>query len=682
LVLGFSGCGDDEDKNLVVIGVSATPALLNPGDVAVVEALVTNRTGTPQDDETVFFSVVPAGAGSFSFPSVSTNGVGIASVTFTASSPGTALIGARVGNNPSIEYGTIVIESEDGGGGGGNSGQLVVTVSPSFMNADGQSTATIAAEVTDNLGNPIANLTPVKFTAGEKFTDVNGDGLWTENVDELEFDIDGDGEWDALGLIAPAIDYTDGGMASATFTAGLVPGLVHIKVTVGNAEDEISDDVTLSLTSINPIASIALTPEWQQIQVRGTGGIEWAQITAETFDEHGNPAAPGQPLEFSILSGPGGGEKIGGDAVGPVSVLTDALGKATMTLNAGTLPGTVRVRARSGSVLSTATQVTIRSGPPALISLGAAQCNVPSWELVGYDNEIIAVVVDEWGNEVPDSTSVYFGTEQGLIEGAAETQVALTVRGKAVTYWNSGAPKDDQFVYYWCETGGGTVRDTAHFLESGPPRLGSFLEAPTSLPADGESEQVVIVEVLDLHEAFVVDGTPVDMYSAFGTINSGATSDGCHSSTFLTFFRSQVLREDYSYTIPDDGIGVVTTITARSGGTSGFHAEHQVTLTTGPSASKSSVLEAPGSVPAGFAVPIEVVIKDYNGNPLGGHLIELSASAGTVTDSVQYTNKYGIASGFLFTAQGEQGDQIILTATDLDPGFGGLVLWKLVTISE
>lgn len=681
LLTGVMGCGDDEDKNLVVIGVSATPALLTQGDLAVVEALVTNRSGTPQDDETVYFSVIPAGAGVFSAASVNTNGVGIAAVTFTASTPGTALIGARVGNNPSIEYGTIVIEGEDDGGGGSTAGAVTLKVTPSTLPADGLSTATVHAEITDNAGNPIPDATVVKFTAGEKFNDVNGDGLWSENIDQLVQDSDGDGEWDAIGLIEP-IEYSDDGVAEATFRAGHMPGLVHIKVTAGSVEERFTGDITISLTSAHGIHTIVLTPEWQQIQVKGTGGVEAARILAESFDEYGYPSVQEQPIEFVVMSGPGGGELINGVSVGPVSMLTNSLGQASLTLTAGTLPGTVRIRARSGPVLSEATQVTIRSGPPASISIGAAQCNAPSWELVGYDNEIIAVVVDEWGNEVPDSTSVYFGTEQGLIEGAAETQAVPTVRGKAITYWNSAEPKNDEFVYIWCETAGGTVADTGFFWESGSPRMGSFLEAPTTLPADGFAEDVVIVEVLDLHGSYVADGTPIDMYADLGTISSGATSDGCHSSTYVTYFRSQVLREDYSYTIPDDGIGAIATITARSGGTSGFYDEHEITLTTGPASSKSSTLDAPGSVPSGYSVPVEVAIKDYNGNPLGGHLIELTSSSGSVIGSPQYTNKYGIASGFVFSVSGEPGSTVILTAADLDPGFGGVALWKAVTISE
>ena len=119
---------------------------------------------------------------------------------------------------------------------------------------------------------------------------------------------------------------------------------------------------------------------------RGTGGIEYVKIRAEAFDAYGHLAPEGLPIDFNITAGPGGGEALNGDPIGPVTLLTNSLGKVYVTLNAGTISGTVRVRARAGAVVSTATQVTIRSGPAAFISLGADDCNTPSWEVVNFNN--------------------------------------------------------------------------------------------------------------------------------------------------------------------------------------------------------------------------------------------------------------------------------------------------------
>jgi hypothetical protein len=684
-----AGCGDDEDKNLVVRNVSVAPALLTEGDVGVIEVLVTNRSGAAQDDETVYMSAIPAASVTFTATAVTTNALGIAATTFTAAEPGSVLIGARVGNNPSTEYVTIVIEESDDDGGGGTNGQVTLTITPPVLVADGQATAAVHAVIADNAGDPIPDNTPVKFVAGEKFNDIDGDGAWTPNVDALVYDADADGEWDALGVI-DRLRYAANGQANATFTAGFIAGPVHIKVTAGSGPQRITGEAILSLVAGNPVHTIALSPERQRIQVRGTGGIEWTRIVAEAYDEHGNPADEGLPIEFLITAGPGGGETVNGEAVGPVTARTNALGQATVTLNAGTLPGTVRLRARAGTVLSTATQVTIRSGPPAAISCGVEDCNVPSWSQTGYNNRVLAVVVDQWGNEVPDSTAVYFGTEQGLIEGAAETMIEQTVRGKAETFWNSGEPRNDPYVYIWCETAGGTVRDTCVFLESGAPSTGTFVTWPQTMVASGDSLGRVEIAVLDINGVFVDTDTPIELLTDFGSIQSGLLQDGCNSATYIGYYRPPVLDQDYSYTTPGDGIGVVATIRANAGGPTGYHGSVNVTLLTGKSDPRFSQVNMASQVHQGAFVPVEVVVRDYDGNPLGGHEIEITVQStsegisGSISGSTQFTDQYGVARGFIFTADNPSfpcNHTGYLTIRDVDPQFGGMLMVHTVLIT-
>lgn len=683
LLLPIFGCTHNHDSGKVVRNIAATPSRLKVGDVAVVEVLAISSDEAPLRQNTIYLTAVPTTAGEFSANAVETNAIGIATATFTARQSGSVLLGASVESNPNILYTSVTIEGEVTGS---DFGQITLTIAPSRLPADGRSTATILAKVSDNEGNPVADSTPVKFAAGEKFSDVNGDGIWSEHVDSLVYDADADGHWDPLGVVDP-FAYTKNGRATATFTTGNTSGLVYIKVTARDVEHRISGDIALSLTSNDSIYSIALTPESQRIQVRGTGGIEWVRIVAGAFDEFGNPAPEGLPIEFYLTAGPGGGESIDGDGVGPATVFTNSLGQAEVTLNAGTISGTVSVRARSGEVVSIATQVTIRSGPAAFISLSAEDCNVPSWGLVGFNNKITAAVVDQWGNEVSDSTAVHFGTEQGLIEGAAETQIVPTLRGKAVTYWNSGEPRNDPYVHYWCETSGGTVADTNVFIESGPPATGTFLEWPDTLVASGDSLSRVVIEVLDINGVFMDTDSPIDLRADFGTIPPGLINDGCHSSTYVGYYNSEVLDQDYSYTIPDDGVGTIATITANAGGTDGFFGVAKVVLITGRADSRSSTVDVVPAVHYGAFVPVEVDIKDFDGNPLGGHLIEITVqilpcgSGGTITGSPQYTDKYGVASGFIFTAVPVSACNIAyITVRDLDPKYGGLILVKSIIL--
>jgi len=683
LLLGLGACSgpNKTDSTATLQDVDVTPAILAEGETAVVEVLVTNANGAPLANATVYLFADPNTGGVFSSSVVETNGDGIATAIFTATTAGSVTISARVEGDQTTLTKDIVVE--DGTGGGTVDGNIVLTITPALVQADGFSTATINALVSNGQGSPIADGSVIKFVAGEKFKDVNGDGIWTNNVDTLIFDLDSDDLWDPIGSIDANVS-TTGGQATTTYIAGSTAGVVYIKATGGQPGSHFSAEVSLSLTSNDSVHSIVLTPSWQNVQVRGTGGIEFAPIVAQTFDSRGNPAPQGREIEFLITAGPGGGEAINGDPVGPVTAVTDANGVAGVTLNAGSASGTVRVLARAGAVVSAATHLTIRSGPPAYISLGAADCNVPSWEIVNATNTVVALVVDQWGNEVPDSTAVWFGCEQGLIEGAGITNPNVTVRGTATSTWHSGAPKNDGYVWYWAQTAGGAVADTSSFIESGPAAWGQFLSWPDTLLADNKDKGEVVIDVRDGNNVFVDDGTLVEVEADIGTIGDGVARDGCHSSVYVGDYVAGVLDRDYVVTIPDSGIGAIATIRARAGGYFGFNGSVQVVLRTGAAYSKTSIVDVPSSMVFGTSAPIEIQIKDRWGNPLGGHLINVSCnSGGTVTGSPQYTNAYGVASGFEFFATSNQiFTEALIVVTDADPNYGGIAITKKVALQE
>ncbi|MBI3871873.1 MAG: Ig-like domain-containing protein [candidate division Zixibacteria bacterium] len=684
LLMGLGGCSGPvkTDTAAVVAGMTVTPSTLDRNETAIVEVSVTNADGQPLADKTVYLVADPNTGGRFSSSVVQTNADGVATTIFTATTPGTVTVSARVEGGQVTRSKDVTIN--DVTGGSTENGHITLSITPTLIQADGSSSATVTAAVTDGSGNPVPDQTTVKFAAGEKFVDINGDGYWTANVDSLVYDVDADNEWDAIGTIDATVS-TSHGVATTTYTAGSTAALVYIKATGGQPGSQYSAEVSLSLTSNDSVSSISLTPGWQQVQVRGTGGIEWAQINAEAFDAHGNRAPQGLAIDFRITAGPHGGEAINGDPVNPVTVFTDASGQAHVTFNAGNISGTARIVARAGTVVSGATQVTVRSGPPAFISVGVLDCNVPSWELVNVTNKITAVVVDQWGNEVPDSTAVWFGTEQGLIEGASITSPVLTSRGVAETFWHSGAPKNDGHVVYWAQTAGGTVVDTSVFIESGPAASGTFLAAPDTLLADGHSKGEVVIEVLDVNGVFMDTDTPIDVQADIGTINAGLIEDGCHTSIYTGDYVAGTLDRDYIVTTPDNGIGAIATIKARVGGVFGFNGTHQVVLLTGRAYSKSSIIDVPLSMNYGTTAPIEVTIKDRWGNPLGGHLVYVTGdgNGGTVTGSPQYTNEYGVASGYQITVTGNQAiTSTLVTATDTDPNYGGIAFTVKISLVQ
>jgi len=801
------GCSAPNTANqTAVIDVfSVSPTTLQQGETAIVEIRLTNSRGDPLEGVTVTLAADPASGGSFDKQTLTTGADGTAVTVFTATTTGTVTLEASA-ENAVAQYVTVTIESSQA------AGSMTITVNPGIMAADAISQAVVSCRVYDGNGEAVPDGTQIRLAAGEKFVDVDKSGYFTVGLDNLVYDFDEDGEWDAIGEIESQV-YTAGGLATANYTAGATATTVYIKVTAFLSAGVVQKDISLSLSAsagcltleIEPrriradgasqaqvivrvcdgtgqpardssmvklaagekfldgdksgyftgcctdsvltdydgdelwdaiglidsvvytidgvamtyytagtvaesvyikatvgegdgclqidkgilllatdsIASINLAPERQRTQVRGTGGIEWTIITATAFDAYGNRAPQDLPIDFLITAGPGGGENINGDPEGPVMVLTDENGEATVTFNSGIISGTVRIRATAGNVVSAATQVAIVSGPPAHVSVGADDCNVPSCEVVNYQNPIVAIVSDTYNNECADSTAVYFGTEQGIIEGFDGTHIAFTERGLAVSVWKSGNPRDDGYVWYWAETEGGEVADTSFFFESCLPGTTTIVIYPSSLLADGKDKYRVLVEVVDLNGVFMDTDYPIELRTTYGFISSGGLGDGCHSSYYETELFSQTFDQDRSYTIPDDGIVGVSLVEAIAGGFYGAYDSRYVIFHSVPAFADNCNIDVETTIPHGYSVPVDVAIKDRYGNPLGGHKIVLTSQNGQIAGSPQYTDPWGVAYGFTYTTTSNFGIEIdFLTAEDQDPGYGGITLTQKITVKE
>ena len=117
-----------------------------------------------------------------------------------------------------------------------------------------------------------------------------------------------------------------------------------------------------------------------------------------------------------------------------------------------------------------------------------------------------------------------------------------------------------------------------------------------------------------------------------------------------------------------------------SAGLGGFASDLlEIDLLTGNAArSQSSIEMESTTVSPGGSVPFDVIIKDRNGNPLGGHLLTLTVTEGTVTASA-VTDRWGTAGNLIYFAP-EDSTTAYLTVEDNDPGYGGIVLTKEITV--
>ncbi|MGB2982138.1 MAG: hypothetical protein WBC77_12935, partial [Candidatus Zixiibacteriota bacterium] len=633
--------GNGEGGGVVITSLVVVPSPVQEGRSAVVDLVVLDDVGQPLSGVEVSFSVSPTNIGHCS-PSVDTTDAnGSAGTVFTATSPGAAVIRAGIEGVTSktvqVEVVAQTVSTEP----------LTIEITPEVLPADGLSTGEIEVTVRDASGFLAEDGTVVKFTAGERFNDVDEDGYFTEGVDELTSDANQNGEWDPIGFI-PLYALTDNGEVTVTYIAGFRTGTAHVKVTTDIDGELLQDDATLLLVPTDSVAYIVLMPDQPVIQVRGTGGMEATQVRAILYDDNGSRVGKDFPVEFYIMYGPGGGEALNGVTSDSITVNTNSYGEAIVTLSSGTKSGVVKLRAKSGTVLSTSSIVTVCAGPPVEISVGVTPCNIRGWDEDCVEASVCACVADMYGNPVPDSTSVHFGTEEGVV-----TCCDRTKQGCAYATYRSCDPRGDGRVMIWAETWGesGMLADTCLLIISGPPASINFLIYPEWLWADGVHKGWVRVEVLDINGNFVLDHTPVEMTTNFGSITSGYTSDGRYASIYDTELLSQVLAQDYSMTYDnrDDSVGVVNVLTAKSGVVSN---SVNVDFITGYTYRANCEIFVVSPVPRGATVPVEIIIKDAYGIPLGGHRIvgdQAHTAGGTIVGS-DYTNKFGQAVDFSFIA--------------------------------
>ncbi len=523
--------------------------------------------------------------------------------------------------------------------------QLLKSFSASPTSIQVGDSSLIQATVIDQDDNPLANIR-VNFSATSSFS----------------------------GFFRNSFDSTDVSGLASTYFVSTDTGTVTLQAIITGDTMTTTLRITTTPTPSGSIASIEFYSTRPSIQVKGTGGIESAVLVAVGYNEYGGRVGSGNEIVIRILNGPHGGENLEDQDYGPVTKETNDSGCAFVTLNSGTISGTVELRAEVDSIRSRVTRVAIHAGPPAYLTLGIKPLNIRGWDVVNATADVLAMVDDVYGNPVQDSTAVYFGTEEGMVDA-----YALTSGGLATSTYHSGEPRNDGLAHIWASTSGGTVADTIVLIVSGPPDSITIITYPLTLMADGVSKGGVVVRVLDLNGNFVVAGNKVDMKTDFGTCASGVTKDGVNSSIFETELLSQVLTRDYSPVSPDDSIGAISNLTAKAEFAS---ATVQMNFLTGYAYYKNCLIDISGTVAYGATEPFTVIIKDRAGNPLGGHSISATVTSGSISGSPKITNGYGETSNLFFTAPTDTTiKSATISVTDNDPR-GGLTVTKKVSLNS
>lgn len=524
----------------------------------------------------------------------------------------------------------------------------------------------VTAIVHDAYNNPVADGTVVVFTTDEGF-------IFTAGGTGTDATVSGRA---AATYQAPPEGETESELATITVTTdgGQVVGETHVNLPTAEASED-----------PGPIARIQLAPTLSEIGVRETGAVEQCELIATCFDINERLVGRDRDVTFEITAGRDGGENLEGLGWGPVTRPTDDQGQARVTLQSGTISGTVRIEASADSVEPTATLVSVAAGPPVYVSLGIEPLNIRGWDVVGEEANLTAIVPDVYGNPVRDGTTVYFSADEGMVRGwDGNLGSSTTLGGIALATYFSGDPRIDGRVGLCAETAGGTVLRCGTLISSGPPTSVTFIAPtpPIHLVADGEDNCLLTVEVLDINGNYVVADTEVGFRTDFGEIDEAAlTADGVYGSVAQAELVSEVLGADHSYSVPDDGIGAIAQVEAFAGLAGASSDLLEVIFLTGSAYRGNSRIDVETSVAVSTAVPFEIEVKDRYGNPLGGHVFSLAVTGGASVSPTATSDSWGLA-GATFTAPATD-TTCVITAVDQDPGYGSaMILMQTVTITD
>lgn len=339
---------------------------------------------------------------------------------------------ASVESNNSVKDTIYFYLSELGGSNGGLSIYIDNDTIP-YINEFGNSIehATVSASLLDSLGSPIS-----------------GDWIIFESI------IDSADSWIPFGTMTPEMALTNEiGIAQSIFQSATKTGFGRI---IAKTLDGMSDTTIVYVSPSEAITLEILPPSPDnEISVMGGGNLESAQITAEVRDGNGNLVNTEYLIKFTVpcdypIDGGfcpiGDGDfsndvKINGiivDAANPhepTDVVTTVNGQASITLNSGNVPGSIKLRAELFNIdadteidtpiaIAEETPLTIVTGPPAFGVIGYAFVDADTIGGGLFNMPVSVMLWDIWSNPVADCTNVWFSIdppEAGVIIGESKT---------------------------------------------------------------------------------------------------------------------------------------------------------------------------------------------------------------------------------------------------------------------
>ncbi|MBA2322161.1 MAG: Ig-like domain-containing protein [Deltaproteobacteria bacterium] len=431
------------------------------------------------------------------------------------------------------------------------------------------------------------------------------------------------------------------GQAQTTLTVGTMAGTNTV---TANATGLTGSPITFTATGTAGAAAQLAIVSGNNQSVRVGAALTMPFVVA-VKDANGNPVS-GTAVSFTVASG--------GGSLSAASVMTNATGQAQTTLTLGPTAGTNTVTATraglTGSPITfTATGTTGTATQIALVS-GTNQSATAGTTL---SMPLVVVVKDANGNPV-DGFSVSFNVASG--GGMLSAASAMTnAQGQAQTTLTLGSMAGANIV---TANATGLTGSPVTFTATGTGGT------PTQLLLVSGTNQTAKVGTA-LSNPFVVqlkdnNGNPVAGFAITFTVTGGG---GTVSATSVTTNAMGLAQATLT-------LGTTVGTNNVSASRSGLVPVNFTATATSGTATQIAISSGNNqSATAGSALinPVVVVVKDANGNPVGGFAVTFAVGTGggTVSTTSTTTNAQGLAQTTLTLGTTAGTNTVTVNATGL-----------------
>jgi hypothetical protein len=198
---------------------------------------------------------------------------------------------------------------------------------------------------------------------------------------------------------------------------------------------------TVTTTVATPVAMQYVGSDPTVIYAAGSPGVTRSAVSFRVLDALNQPIA-GISVQLQLVDTTSGASLQNAAGDGVLRLVSDAEGRVTAGVLAGTVPGVIRVRAtvvNLALVSAVSQELTVAAGRPVqrAMSLSRSVQNIEGDTLDGNETILSIALADRNGNPVPDGTRVNFVSDVGVLtpasclttEGTSRCSVTLRAQG-------------------------------------------------------------------------------------------------------------------------------------------------------------------------------------------------------------------------------------------------------------